>query len=50
LSLGEHPTVVQERLGHSTIGVTMDTLSLVLPDLQRGAASTLDALFAAEAE
>jgi len=49
LSLGEHPKVVQERLGHSTIGVTMDTYSHVLPDMQRKAASRLDALFAAEA-
>lgn len=49
LSLGEHPKVVQERLGHSTIGVTMDTYSHVLPDMQRKAASKLDALFAAKA-
>lgn len=49
LSLGEQPKVVQERLGHSTIGVTMDTYSHVLPDMQRKAASRLDALFAAEA-
>ncbi len=49
LSLGEHPKVVQERLGHSTIGVTMDIYSHVLPDMQRNAASKLDALFAAGA-
>ena len=36
---------MQERLGHSTIGVTMDTYSHVLPDMQRKAASRLDALF-----
>jgi integrase len=46
LSLGEHPKVVQERLGHSTIGVTMDIYSHVLPDMQRNAASKLDTLFA----
>jgi integrase len=45
LSASEHPKVVQERLGHSTIGVTMDTYSHVLPDMQRKAASKLDALF-----
>ncbi len=49
LSLGEHPKVVQERLGHSTIGVTMDTYSHVLPDMQRKAAAKLDALFSEEA-
>ena len=31
---GEHPKVVQERLGHATIGVTLDTYSHVLPGLQ----------------
>jgi integrase len=49
LSLGEHPKVFQERLGHSTIGVTMDTYSHVLPDMQRKAASKLDALFTEKA-
>lgn len=49
LSLGEHPKVVQERLGHSTIGVTMDIYSHVLPDMQRNAASKLNALFTQEA-
>ncbi|MBX6770850.1 MAG: site-specific integrase [Chloroflexi bacterium] len=44
LSLGEHPKVVQERLGHSTIAVTMDVYSHVLPDLQREAAAKLDRL------
>ena len=42
---GEHPKVVQERLGHSTLGVTLDVYSLVLPNLQRQAAERLDALF-----
>src|SRR5205814_1410474 len=35
LSLGEHPKVVQERLGHATIGVTMDIYSHVMPNIQR---------------
>jgi integrase len=47
--VGEQPKVVQEHLGHSTTSVTMDTYSHVLPDMQRKAASKLDALFAAEA-
>jgi integrase len=42
LSLGIHPKVVQERLGHSQISVTMDTYSHVLPTMQREAASKLD--------
>jgi integrase len=46
LSLGEHPKVVQERLGHSKISMTLDTYSHVLPNMQREAASKLDQLFA----
>ena len=46
LSQGEHPKVVQERLGHSTIAVTMDVYSHVTPTMQRNAADRLDALFA----
>lgn len=49
LSLGEHPKVVQERLGHATISVTMDVYSHVMPDMQRRAAARLDGLFAAQA-
>jgi len=45
LSLGEHPKVVQERLGHATTGVTMDIYSHVTPDMQRETASKLDTLF-----
>jgi integrase len=37
LQQGVHPKVVQERLGHSTISVTMDTYSHVVPGLQRQA-------------
>jgi integrase len=47
LQLGEHPKVVQERIGHATIGVTMDIYSHVMPDLQRDAATRLDRLLAA---
>ncbi len=49
LRLGEHPKVVQERLGHSTISVTMDVYSHVMPDLQRDAAAKLDRLLARRA-
>jgi len=42
-----HPKVVQERLGHANIAVTMDTYSHVLPTLQREAAEKLDRFFGA---
>lgn len=31
LSVGEHPKVVQERLGHATISITLDEYSHVIP-------------------
>jgi integrase len=42
---GTHAKVVQERLGHSTINLTLDTYSHVLPTMQREAANSLDELF-----
>ena len=39
-----HPKVVQERLGHARISITLDTYSHVLPTMQRDAADKLDAL------
>ncbi len=47
LGEGVHPKVVQERLGRSTISVTMDIYSHVMPTLQRDAAERLDRLLAA---
>tara|TARA_Y100000588_G_scaffold392520_1_gene504783 strand:+ start:910 stop:2076 length:1167 start_codon:yes stop_codon:yes gene_type:complete len=41
-----HPKVVSERLGHSSIMVTLDTYSHVLPGLQEAAADRLDAMLA----
>jgi integrase len=41
LRAGIHPKVVQERLGHSSIALTLDTYSHVTPTLQRAAAETL---------
>ncbi len=35
--LGEHPKVVQERLGHSTISTTMNIYSHVTPTMQKAA-------------
>ncbi|WP_207708359.1 tyrosine-type recombinase/integrase [Senegalia massiliensis] len=36
-----HPKVVQERLGDSSIGITMDTYSYVSPDMQKEAAKKI---------
>jgi len=38
-----HPKVVQERLGHANIQLTLDTYSHVLPSMQEDAATTIDA-------
>lgn len=42
LQQGEHTKVVSERLGHSTIAITMDTYSHVMPNMQKEAAKKLD--------
>ena len=42
LSAGVHPKIVQERLGHSTVALTLDVYSHVLGSLQRDAAEQLD--------
>jgi integrase len=41
---GVHPKVVQERLGHATISITLDTYSQVVPALAEDAASKATAL------
>lgn len=41
LRAGAHPKVVQERLGHSSIRVTLDVYSAVLPNMQREAVERL---------
>jgi integrase len=42
---GESVKVVSERLGHSTVALTMDVYSHVLPTMQEGAAEKLEARF-----
>jgi integrase len=42
LSMGVHPKVVQERLGHHDIGITMNIYSHVLPNMQEDAAKKLN--------
>ena len=44
LSAGVHPKVVQERLGHSQISLTLDTYSHVIPSLQDEAADKFESL------
>jgi hypothetical protein len=46
LALGEHPKVVSERLEHSTVGLTLDTYSHVLPGIGRAAAERLGEILA----
>lgn len=43
LGQGAHPKVVQERLGHSQVGITLNTYSHVLPGLGREAIERLGA-------
>jgi integrase len=46
LQQGVHPKIVSERLGHSTINITLDTYSHVLPGLQEQVAKEFgEALF-----
>lgn len=44
LARGVHPKVVQERLGHSSITMTLDLYSHLTPGLDRAAAEALDGL------
>lgn len=46
LAQGTHPKVVQERLGHATIAMTLDIYSAYVPSMGRSAADQLDALLA----
>jgi integrase len=45
LGSGVHPRIVQERLGHSTIAVTLDTYSHVTAGMQEDAAEQVASLF-----
>ena len=42
LRQGVHPKVVQERLGHAAIGITLDTYSHVMPGMQGEAAEKIN--------
>jgi integrase len=44
LIAGVHPKVVSEQLGHSSVAITLDTYSHMLPGMQEDAARLLDAM------
>jgi integrase len=46
LANGEHPKIVQERLGHADVSMTLNRYSHVTMDMQRDAADRLDVLLA----
>lgn len=43
LGQGINPKIVSEMLGHSTVAITLDLYSHVLPTMQQSAASALEA-------
>ncbi|MFD0617852.1 tyrosine-type recombinase/integrase [Paenibacillus sp. GCM10027629] len=50
LQQGVHPKIVSERLGHSSVVITLDTYSHLLPNLQADAADGLDLLIKSGSE
>ena len=46
---GVHPKVVSEMLGHSSISLTLDTYSHLIPTMQAGAADAFDRVFGSHA-
>ncbi|KYH31664.1 tyrosine recombinase XerC [Moorella mulderi DSM 14980] len=44
LRKGLHPKIVAERLGHSSVKITLDTYSHVLPDTQAEAAKAIESI------
>jgi integrase len=44
LKAGVHPKIVSERLGHSSIAITLDLYSHVTPGISRDAAATVEAM------
>jgi integrase len=49
LSMGVHPKIVQELLGHSTVSITLDIYSHALPSLQKEAINQLNTLLSKQA-
>lgn len=49
-TLGTHPKIVQERLGHSSVQVTLDTYSHMNPNMQEAVAKSLESAFEKESK
>ena len=47
LGRGVHPKVVQERLGHASVAITLDVYSHAVPAMQEDAAERVASLFTA---
>jgi integrase len=47
LASNVHLKIVQERLGHSSIAITLDIYSHLMPNMQEGAAATVDGVMRA---
>jgi integrase len=47
LASNVHPKIVQERLGHSSIAITLDIYSHLMPNMQEGAAAAVDGVLRA---
>jgi integrase len=45
ISAGQHPKVIQARLGHASIGITMDTYGHLLESVDGDAAAALDTMY-----
>ena len=50
LTMGVHPKVVQELLGHSSIAITMNVYSHLLPSMQTNAMGLINDVFKAQEE
>jgi integrase len=46
LASGVHAKIASERLGHATVGLTLDTYSHVIPGMQEDAVARIEAAFA----
>ena len=50
LTKGVHPKIVQELLGHSSISITLDTYSHVLPNMQEKVVQAMEDIFDQETD
>jgi len=48
LSAGENPKIVSEHPGHSSVAITLDTYSHVLPHMQQSASDKLEKMLFAK--